>query len=152
MSGTCAYTECDRSVHRQGWCRMHFERVRKTGSPDGGKIVAPMAVRFMRQVIKDTGTDCWDWAASKDRHGYPRIGRDGYGNGVARGHRVSYEIHHGSIPEGGIVMHTCDNPSCTNPDHLRLGTLKENTADMLAKGRGRWGSKRPELVNSKSAQ
>ncbi|MGJ3625969.1 HNH endonuclease signature motif containing protein [Sphingomonas sp. MMS24-JH45] len=52
-----------------------------------------------------------------------------------------WEISHGSVPDDMIVMHKCDNPSCSNPEHLMLGTMKDNTQDMLRKGRGRWGDK-----------
>ena len=50
-------------------------------------------------------------------------------------HRVIYANTHGDIPVGMVVMHTCDNPKCVNINHLKLGTPKENTADMIAKGR-----------------
>lgn len=53
-----------------------------------------------------------------------------------KAHRVSWEIHYGPIPEGAVVMHSCDNPPCCNPSHLRLGTQRENLADMREKSRG----------------
>ncbi|MGJ3630231.1 HNH endonuclease signature motif containing protein [Sphingomonas sp. MMS24-JH45] len=76
---------------------------------------------------------------AKDRHGYGRIRRSP--SHVDKAHRVSWEISHGSVPDDMIVMHKCDNPSCSNPEHLMLGTMKDNTQDMLRKGRGRWGDK-----------
>lgn len=50
-------------------------------------------------------------------------------------HRVSYEMHIGEIPDGMVVMHKCDNTKCFNPDHLMLGTQRENIHDMQNKGR-----------------
>jgi hypothetical protein len=51
-------------------------------------------------------------------------------------HRALFEALTGPIPEGMVVMHMCDTPLCVEISHLRLGTLSENTQDMIAKGRG----------------
>jgi hypothetical protein len=73
-------------------------------------------------------------------------GADSQGYGMVRidGNRKMYKIHrlvaekvYGVIPKGKVIMHTCDNPSCVNPSHLRVGTYKENTQDMWSKGRHR---------------
>jgi hypothetical protein len=50
-------------------------------------------------------------------------------------HREVWEQANGPIPPGGLIMHLCDNPGCINIEHLRLGTPKENSADMATKGR-----------------
>ena len=88
--------------------------------------------RFWEKVDK---TDvCWLWMASKDRDGY---GYFNVGGAIRKAHRVSYELAHGSIPEGAHVCHTCDNPSCVRPDHLWLGDNRLNTLDRDRKGRQR---------------
>jgi hypothetical protein len=94
---------------------------------------APITERFWRNVEKTDG--CWWWGGSKRRGDYGVIGRnDGSGKNVMA-HRFSYELHKGAIPDGMIVMHSCDNPACVNPDHLSVGTHKDNTRDMIDKGR-----------------
>jgi hypothetical protein len=85
---------------------------------------------FFNKVIQKEG--CWGWIGGLDKNGYPYI----YGGkGPYKAHRLSYEIHKGLIPEKMRVCHKCDNPTCTNPEHLFLGTSKENTQDSISKGR-----------------
>lgn len=92
-----------------------------------------LAERFWAGVEKTDG--CWNWVLStrnKDVE-YGCI-RDREGKSQ-RTNRVSWELHFGPIPEGMIVCHKCDNPRCVRPDHLFLGTHKDNHDDMVRKGR-----------------
>jgi hypothetical protein len=73
--------------------------------------------------------ECMLWQGAKT-NGYGRIKRDGV---VVHAHREVHRLVTGDSPEA--VMHTCDTPLCINPAHLRSGTNRENTADMVAKGR-----------------
>ena len=81
--------------------------------------------------------DCIEWTGGNNCTGYGRQwinGRHQYP------HRVAWEKANGrKIPEGMVVMHECDNRSCINPDHLRIGTHKENSEDMVRKGRSARG-------------
>lgn len=63
-----------------------------------------------------------------------------------KAHRASWIAHNGEIPDGLLVLHTCDNPKCINIDHLWLGTQKENQEDMTRKGRGRFGEKNGRAI------
>lgn len=97
--------------------------------------------RFFNKVNK-TET-CWLWTASLR-------GKTGYGafklNGkTVDAHRLSYQLHKGEIPEGMYVCHTCDNRKCVNPEHLFLGTAKDNYHDAVVKGRIIKGRKNEEL-------
>jgi len=100
----------------------------------------PYQERFWQFVHKTN--KCWNWVGAKDTNGYGRFvappGIAGTGR-VAMAHRISWVIHHGSIPTGLSVLHKCDNPPCVNPQHLFSGTLKDNSQDMLHKGRAAVG-------------
>lgn len=92
--------------------------------------------------------DCWEWRGVKDKDGYGQV-PFGYRKHT-KAHRISWIIHNGSIPDGLLVCHHCDNPSCTNPKHLFLGTKKDNDKDCRNKGRACVGSKQPKAkINEK---
>lgn len=67
-----------------------------------------------------------------DKFGYARINKN---RKPLKIHRLIYEQHNGQIPRGLVVMHKCDNRSCINIEHLKLGTQKDNILDMMRKGR-----------------
>jgi hypothetical protein len=90
--------------------------------------------RLLKKVIINQKTDCWEFQGGKNNIGYGMIRDD---LKMRTTHRVSYEEHKGPIPKGLCVMHSCDNPICVNPDHLSLGTHKQNTQDMINKGRAK---------------
>ncbi len=89
---------------------------------------------FDDRVVVDKATGCWNWKLRVDGDGYGRIGLRQYRN--QRTHRVAYLVFKGEIPDGLLVMHSCDNRRCCNPAHLSVGTNMENMADSKNKGRG----------------
>lgn len=90
--------------------------------------------RFWNKVNKTDG--CWIWTASKTYQGYGYFRLDGR---MQKAHRVSYKILKGQIPNGMMILHSCHNPSCVNPEHLRIGTNQENMRDMSNAKRGNAG-------------
>lgn len=88
--------------------------------------------RFDDYVDRSGGPNaCWPWLAGR---------ACGYGVVQVAGkqqktHRLAFEKHHGPIPAGMFVCHSCDNPPCVNPAHLFLGSPKDNIEDMMQKGR-----------------
>jgi hypothetical protein len=88
-----------------------------------------------RCVRNERGCLVWTGAKTYDRHhplGYGQIWLNGAN---ARVHRLMWSLVNGPIPEGFIVMHTCDNPPCCEPTHLVIGSHADNTADKVRKGR-----------------
>lgn len=98
--------------------------------------------RFWSNVDKSNEDGCWEWQLKLTEDGYGRFKL----NGAQRAaHRFAYELTYGAVPEGVCVCHHCDNPACVRPDHLFLGTQKDNAQDRQKKGRGNF-QRFPELV------
>lgn len=98
------------------------------------------AKRFSTKYIVDAKSGCWLWQASCTDRGYgfftmypKQKGR----TNAELAHRASWILHVGEIPDGKLVCHHCDTPSCVNPGHLFVGSSQDNNDDMMAKGRSR---------------
>lgn len=95
----------------------------------------------MSHVSPEPMSGCWLWTGASRDDRYGRFGVDAKTHRYA--HRFSWELAHGTIPDGMLVCHKCDTPSCVNPSHLFLGTHSDNGKDMSRKGRARGGAKNP---------
>lgn len=129
----CSVENCENKYYAKGYCHKHYQRVKNTGSEHGIKPFASLRDRFFAKVMKGDG--CWFWAGSHSNVGYGLIHSGGAGGKTLSAHRVSYELHYGPIPDGMIVMHSCDNRGCVNPAHLSAGKQSQNIKDAITRGR-----------------
>lgn len=141
----CYVDECTRDARAKGLCNRHYENLRKYG------YEVPRRDWSIERTLDDTGwikTDagCWEWKGSRNDFGYGVVDLTRKGLFNARVHRLMYERFVGEIPEGFIVRHTCDNPPCSNPDHLEIGTQLDNVHDMFERGR-HWRHGATECLN-----
>jgi len=109
-----------------------------TGS-DTNRMMLALVERFWPKVDIRGPNDCWEWLANKVSRGYGQIYRAH--EKYVYAHRVVWELTYGPIPEGLFVCHHCDNPGCVNPNHLFLGTNKDNMVDCVEKGRSNRGQR-----------
>lgn len=138
---TCELTWCSRKHWARGLCRPHYQR-RRDGRDlrppirdyDPGPR-APVGERIGEKTDRSGGPDaCWPFSGgdSRCRSGHRQVWHDGRMDQV---HRAVWELEHGQIPDGMVVRHRCDNPSCVNPAHLELGSVADNNRDRDERGR-----------------
>ncbi len=104
---------------------------------DLASLLNPSDIEELKQRLLNRITiasnGCWVWQGCCGSHEYGQLTFKRRG---LLAHRASYEVHCGPIPKGQFVLHHCDNRFCINPDHLYLGSPRNNTDDMIARGRG----------------
>jgi hypothetical protein len=117
-----------------GYCSYSCDAAAKAKKAD-----EDAAMRFMRRVNMAKGDECWTFQGRLSNKGYATFDWRAPWEDRSRGHpasRMMWLILNGRIPDDLEVCHSCDNPACCNPEHLWLGTHKENMEDMSKKGRG----------------
>lgn len=109
--------------------------IAKRANARGPKLT--LEERFWPNVDKAPGLgrdgDCWEWRGNIRKDGYGQA-RDEY-VGTRRTHRIAFALINGPITSEQMLLHSCDNRACCNPDHLRIGTQYENIQDMISRGR-----------------
>ena len=143
----CSFPECRRAVAARGLCKPHRAQERN-GEPlapilHRGAPIEEREASFWAKVNKDGPTQphmetpCWVWTGGLQGGGYGSA----HWCGLNGSHRISYLFAFGPLPAGAWVLHACDTPACVRPDHLFVGDLALNIADMVAKGRHTHGER-----------
>lgn len=129
----CIVHNCKNNSNTAGMCNAHYIRMRRYGSTD--ERPRPDFFERFLNIGWTVDNECWIWNGMKNStNGYGRIrGSDGYK--VVYAHRASYDFFNGDLVEGLEILHSCDAPACVNPDHLRQGTSRENSLDMISRNR-----------------
>jgi hypothetical protein len=123
---SCSVDGCEKPVDQSGLCAAHRTRRQRYGDPLGGGKPRPRLGDYWDYV--DKSGECWIWTGPLAHFGYGVYKKK-------RAHRIAFEMVHGPIPPGVFILHSCDNPPCVNPAHLRMGTQRENMEDRADRGR-----------------
>lgn len=127
----CSVKDCDAQVHSLGYCRKHHARYKRHGDALAGRTGrGEVSSYFEKQIARDVD-ECFDWPYGI-RNGYGSIWVDGK---TYRVNRLALIRTSGDAPEGKrLALHSCNNPLCFNPRHLRWGSHKENEEDKVKDG------------------
>jgi hypothetical protein len=140
MKGKCCIDGCDRPrVSSRGWCHMHYMRWSQKGDPLKVGTPKGSARNFLEDLRGHEGDECVEWPFNRQKKGYGKITIDGV---VRNAHVVICEWEHGPKPaDKQQAAHTCHNPPCVNPRHLRWATVAENYNDARRADRHAYGER-----------
>lgn len=133
----CSILDCGRPVRWNGMCGTHAGNKQRYGHAIPVRDW-PLIARLVHVGWDETDRGCWEWRGARNEKGYGLLAlrRRTKGAEHQRVHRIMWEMHEGPIPDGLVVRHRCDNPPCVNPDHLAVGTNRQNSLDMVERERG----------------
>jgi len=137
MSPKVECNECELNPIARGLCKLHYDRAWNAKEFVPHRRIS--AEHFFRTHYTISPSGCWEWTAAKLKTGYGALADDA-GRPI-RAHRFAYQLFKGHITKGRLVLHSCDNRLCVNPDHLRLGTHTDNMQDASERNRLRKGEK-----------
>lgn len=136
------FMQSSKDKHLECKAIIDLARIMKKSNPSKLSSSSTIEEKFFDKVAFGM-SECWYWYGAKHYLGYGLMSA----LGETKAHRVSWIIHNGKIPDGLSVLHKCDVRNCVNPNHLFLGTQKDNVLDMHNKNRNvnspRYGEKNP---------
>jgi len=131
----CSVDGCDQKRFCKGMCRNHYQHMHAHGVLELPPWPS-VAERFTAKSVKmPNGCIEWTGATNRGANGQGGYGKMRVGSKIVLAHRLAWELSNGPIPDGLEVCHKCDVRLCCNPEHLFLGTHRENMHDLKAKGR-----------------
>lgn len=130
---------CGKKVNARGLCDTHYKQHKRAGTLPPHTKTGHMEIhdRLKYLSVVDFNTGCHNWRGGLNLTGYGVLS---YKHEKWLAHRLSFTLAYGSIPDNLYICHKCDNPKCINPEHLFLGSQKDNLTDMTSKGRAAVGS------------
>jgi len=136
-SPTCSVEGCEEKRDSLGFCSIHYWRVKKYGEAGPAQKLTGRGVPLKDRLLagrKTTDDGCWEWTrGTRGKMKYGTLCVNGKNEGV---HRLSAHVFQGfDLGSPMLICHSCDNPLCFNPDHLFVGTHKDNSDDKFKKGR-----------------
>ena len=139
----CSVQDCESPVRYRSLCNKHLIRVQRHGTTEQriAEPGEPLATLGEWVANRDRTTGCWEWPYSTTSTGYGQVWCN---QEHWKAHRLAAHLD-GRTPGTLFVCHTCDNRRCVNPAHLFLGTVQDNTDDMMSKGRVSRGESRSKL-------
>jgi len=125
--------ECGKTKEIPAYC-VTQNRIHSCGckAKAGGPIQLSRLKKQLMENVKISEKGCWEWQRQIDKDGYGFWGLPSIK--MQRVHRISWFLHNGKIPEDMLILHHCDNPPCCNPEHLYVGTVKDNLRDSIERG------------------